>query len=287
MNAAGVEGERSGGETWARVQDGAKIAGRALGRAVMDTGRAVNRWVRTVDPGVYRFLAQGPLLGLTHLSRNQTPPPVLPEGDDPVVVFVHGLGGHRGNFLPMGAYFSMLGRRRWVTVGFDEGADVEQMADALVAYVDQLYAVNAMGSQHVIEIVGHSLGGIIARLALEDAAFRARVRRLVTLGSPHRGTDMARWLRSHTVERLRTDSALVARLCTQLPWDTTAGYPPMTCLWSASDLLISPPENATLEGAHNIHLPDATHLSFVTHPRAWHAVYEVLTPRAAERESTP
>jgi len=287
MSAAEVNEDRADGEPWARVQQGAKVAGRALGRAAMGAGRAVNRWVRTVDPGVYRFLAQGPLLGLTHLSKNQAPPPVLPEGSDPVVVCVHGLGGHRGNFLPMGAYFSMLGRRRWVTVGFDEGSTVDEMATALAAYVDQLYTVNGMGAHDGIEIVGHSLGGIIARVALEDADFRGRVRHLVTLGSPHRGTDMARWLCSHTVESLRTDSALVARLADQLPWATAEGYPTLTCLWSAADLLISPPENAKIEGAHNIHLPDATHLTFVTHPRAWHTVYDVLAPKKAAPTHTP
>ncbi len=287
MTAAEGDDAQAGGETWARVQDGAQVAGRALGRAAMGAGRAVNRWVRTVDPGVYRFLAQGPLLGLTHLSKNQTPPPVLPEGDDPVVVFVHGLGGHRGNFLPMGAYFSMLGRRRWVTVGFDEGAGVEQMADALVAYVDRLYAINAMGADDAIEIVGHSQGGTIARLALESPDFAARVGRLVTLGSPHRGTDMARWLCSHTVESLRTDSALMTRLAAQLPWGRRTGFPELVCLWSAADLLISPPENAKIEGAHNIHLPDATHLTFVTHPRAWHTVYDALAPKNTASTHTP
>ena len=98
---------------------------------------------------------------------------------------------------------------------------------------------------------------------------------------------MARWLCSHTVESLRTDSALVARLADQLPWATADGYPTLTCLWSAADLLISPPENAKIEGAHNIHLPDATHLTFVTHPRAWHTVYDALAPKNSAPTHTP
>jgi pimeloyl-ACP methyl ester carboxylesterase len=62
---------------------------------------------------------------------------------------------------------------------------------------DLLDAVaNAHGPGTDISLVGHSMGGLIARFYLESEQFAARpgrplVRRLITLGTPHRGSPLA------------------------------------------------------------------------------------------------
>ena len=62
---------------------------------------------------------------------------------------------------------------------------VELAAQALVTYLDSLPADCRPW------LVGHSLGGVIARYAMQVLGASGRVRGLITLGTPHRGTPMA------------------------------------------------------------------------------------------------
>ena len=42
-----------------------------------------------------------------------------------------------------------------------------------------------------VDLVGYSAGGVIARLYVRDEGGASVVRRVLTLGSPHHGTDVA------------------------------------------------------------------------------------------------
>ena len=42
-----------------------------------------------------------------------------------------------------------------------------------------------------VDVVGYSAGGVIARLFVRDDGGDSVVRRVLTLGSPHHGTDVA------------------------------------------------------------------------------------------------
>lgn len=57
------------------------------------------------------------------------------------------------------------------------------LAEASAAFVKELAACTA----REISVIGHSMGGLIARVALRDAAGR-RVHKLITLGTPHGGS---------------------------------------------------------------------------------------------------
>src|SRR5207248_10897331 len=63
-----------------------------------------------------------------------------------------------------------------------------------------------------IDLVCHSLGGVIARVYLQTLGGARRVDRCVTLGTPHRGTYNAYWLASRVGRELRPDSGLFDRL---------------------------------------------------------------------------
>lgn len=62
---------------------------------------------------------------------------------------------------------------------YDWRQDIERLGTALATRLAQLEA-------REIQVIGHSLGGIVGRLALDQPGGE-RVQRLVTLGTPHRG----------------------------------------------------------------------------------------------------
>lgn len=102
-------------------------------------------------------------------------------GDVAPVVFVHGILGDATNFATMRRHLARHGIRRFSTFVYRPRLDYQRLAPAFGAH---LAAVRAhTGADHV-DVVAHSLGGLIARYAMQTGA-AGDVRRLVTLGTPY------------------------------------------------------------------------------------------------------
>jgi pimeloyl-ACP methyl ester carboxylesterase len=250
--------------------------GQAIGRAATQIGTTVADAYAALDPDLLRHLAEMPLVGLTMLVPGRPRVAARGEGDAPAVIFVHGLGGSQGNFLPMLAYFWWEGMTRTYPVRFEERSSLEAMALELRALVAEVAAANGLEGDDTVDLVAHSMGGLVCRLALEDDETSRRVRRLVTLGTPHRGTHVARYLASQSGRALRPESTILARLDEQIPWAGPPSLPAATALWSRSDVLVLPPEAAQLEGADSIEMEEMTHYGFLLHPRGWKTVFGLL-----------
>ena len=81
-----------------------------------------------------------------------------------------------------------------IFVRYNTGRPIPESGRALAAALDALVAANP-GIDELV-LVGHSMGGLVARGALaaaDGAPWRARVSALVTIGSPHRGAPLERF----------------------------------------------------------------------------------------------
>ncbi|HEX6423781.1 MAG TPA: peptidoglycan DD-metalloendopeptidase family protein [Acidimicrobiales bacterium] len=89
-----------------------------------------------------------------------------------------------------GAAFAAIEARPYTSA--DTQGDAVAAAARLADLVEQVARADP---DAVVDVIGHSLGGLVARLALVDLERRgfdlARVGAIVTLGSPHRGADAA------------------------------------------------------------------------------------------------
>lgn len=268
--------ERVPDEGWGRaVSEGLSAAGRAIGRAAVFTGRSVASAYRAIDPDVRRHVAQMPILGVSLLFPRQRPIEKIDDDGHPPVLFVHGLGGNRGSFVGMQAWFRLQGRKRSYSLGFPGDATFDEQSLVVRRAIAEIVTVNELEDAR-IDVVAHSMGGLIARLALEEAETRARVRTLVTLGTPHAGTFAARFGATPEMLALRPDSETMRSLRSQLPWQ---GPPRLVCLWSSADVLLLPPESARIEGVENVEMVDFTHYSYLIHPGAADTVFKLLARR--------
>lgn len=281
------ESDGEGGASTALKQAGLAAA-RALLKAGGAVGRAVKKGVDSVDPDVWTHAADLPLVALTMLTPK---PGALAELEDDgrvPVLFVHGLGGHPGNFLPMRTYFRAMGRPRTHAVALPPDCTVEVLGGVLA---DTLEAAAARAPGQQVDVVAHSLGGLVARAALLEVERRgsaARVRTLVTLGTPHAGSHLARYANTVTTRDLRPGSPILARLEAQLPWKGPPSQPRLVAFWSRADVIILPAEKSLVDGAENHELPGLSHNGLLLSPMAWDAVYRAVDDgRGAPAERLP
>jgi triacylglycerol lipase len=131
--------------------------------------------------------------------------PVVPEAraGDRVVVLVHGFCASAGVFRPLGAKLEREASARIASFTHAPGAGVRRIAQSLAALVARIPA----GAR--ITVVGHSLGGVVARWYVQEMGGHTRVERTISLGSPFGGVAVPRYL---VGTDLHEESALLKRL---------------------------------------------------------------------------
>jgi len=241
-------------------------------------GAYLQKKYRMIDPSLRTYLGDSSLLALSFLSSRKTPDKTLSEDGRRLIIFVHGLGGHRGNFLPMQKYFSWKGRTKTLSIGFPDTTSIEVMAAHLKRTLVSLVADENVNLDKGVDLVTHSMGGIVARLALEDVSFAAHIHTLVTLATPHEGTHLARYIHSMKIKELRPESELLRRLSKQMPFHKNPHLPRLICFWTPKDLILLPPQSAIAPGAESVCIPDASHLGFLVKPKIWDKIFECLAP---------
>lgn len=114
-----------------------------------------------------------------------------------------------------------------------------------------------------IDVVAHSMGGLILRLVLAwEPELAASVRRVVTLGTPHHGTALLRWFRSGPVYRMMSRESEFLRELPELA--TTAPQAEVLTVATAHDLVVYPVETAHLPGARQVTLEGVGHVGLLT-----------------------
>jgi pimeloyl-ACP methyl ester carboxylesterase len=153
------------------------------------------------------------------------------------VVLVHGLFGDPTNFAGLRRHLARHGIRRFSSFAYEPRIDYPRLTPALHARID---AVRRETGCSQVDVIAHSLGGLVARYLIQTGA-AAVVRRLVTLGTPY--------------------------LADRNP-------PQELAVFAADDVLVPPPADGR---RRRIVVVEACgHLGLLTHPRALAAVVRHL-----------
>lgn len=179
-----------------------------------------------------------------------------PQGEQGPVLLVPGYGGSVASLAPLVAELDAADREvRVVELAGDGKGDLRIQAQLLANSAQAALADSGAGS---VDVVGYSAGGVVARLWVRDFGGDAVARRVVSLGSPHHGTDLADLAGGVTPEscpvacrQLAPDSELIARLNAG---DETPAGPAFVAAWTTLDEVVTPPASARLDGALNVSL---------------------------------
>ena len=177
--------------------------------------------------------------------------PVPQERPGPVLL-VPGYGGSTSALDTLAVRLRAAGRDATVVrLPGDGTGELRDQAKVL----DQAARTKLAAGAPSVDVIGYSAGGVVARLWAETDGGAAVARRIVTLGSPHHGTQVAALGASLFPGQCPTACAELvpgSQLLTQLNRDETPAGPVWVSLWTEQDQVVTPPDSARLDGALNI-----------------------------------
>jgi triacylglycerol lipase len=196
------------------------------------------------------------------------------------ILLLHGMVDNRSIFAVLRRSLVRRGFGQVVTVNYSPlTMDVRVAARRLAEKVEEVVANTGYRRVHV---VGHSLGGLVARYYVQRLGGDARVHTLVTLGTPHSGTVPAYFLPLRLGRQLRPGSELMTELAGPAPGCRTR----FLAYWSDLDQMMIPKTAATVQhqdlSARNVRIRGVGHLSFAIDRRVVHEIGVELAQLDAE-----
>jgi triacylglycerol lipase len=168
------------------------------------------------------------------------------------VLLVPGYGGETGSLSALASRIRAEGRRA-IVLQLPGAGTGSLVADAAV--LNSAVAQAMRGGAPSVDVIGYSAGGVVALLWARHDDGVQLARRIVTLGAPFHGTDLAAAAQAlvprdcpAACRQLVPGSSLLAGLDVA----RGAGLPPWLSLWTADDQVVTPPDSARLAGAIDV-----------------------------------
>jgi triacylglycerol esterase/lipase EstA (alpha/beta hydrolase family) len=187
------------------------------------------------------------------------------------VILLHGFAMNRTQWLWLGRRLARRGVGPLYGTSYFSPQSVATSARHLQRFIAR---VMAREDAERVDIVAHSLGGVVARYYLEKLGGAEHVGRLLTIASPHKGTRLGRLGLGlvPSAREILEESQLFAEL----------GPPPepvaYSSLWSRTDAIIIPAESSSVapNGVDRV-FDDLGHLTMLLSPRVVDTLVERLS----------
>jgi triacylglycerol lipase len=181
--------------------------------------------------------------------------PERPEPGDDVVVFLHGLFATAGVLRPMRQRLGRTVVAHAASFTYAPARGVDQVAQNL----GQLLA--RLPDAVRLHLVGHSMGGIVARWYLQEHAADPRVVQTISLASPFRGTRHARLMPTNAGRDIAIGSEVLRRLARRAH---VSAHVPHLSVIAAHDQLVT--ERAQFDLGEAVEIDDCGHNGLLFHP---------------------
>ncbi len=202
--------------------------------------------------------------------------PVVPsrvEHEDDVVVLVHGFFASAGVWRPMKRALSATGAKV-ASFTHAPGVGIDRIARSLARIVEDIPA------KCRIHLVGHSLGGLVARWYVQELGGHGRVTQTISLGAPFGGTERAHLFPFLIGRELTRTSTLLERLRARAHEHDV----PHTSLVGEGDLMVVPSASAVFPRGDLVIIPHCGHNTLLFHAESiTHVLGRVRVARDAPR----
>ncbi len=180
-------------------------------------------------------------LGMLSIMRH----PIRPGADDPApaapILLVHGLYHTPAAWL---LFLWRVRKTRWNNVyTLRYSSSRNDLASLRELLIQRILQVSSESGESKIFVVGHSLGGLLARSIAGDPCCRERLAGVVTLGAPHGGSKLAALGFGALAQSIHPESDELSRL---LAFDAPPEAPCLS-VYSPVDNMVLPNENLRLD----------------------------------------
>ncbi|MDK3256223.1 esterase/lipase family protein [Blastococcus capsensis] len=201
------------------------------------------------------------------------------------VLLVHGLVDNRSVFAVMRRSLRKRGFTSVCSWNYSPFlTDIDQGATDLGRHIERLCRQTGHDRVHV---VGHSLGGLIARHHVQRQGGDRRIDCLVTLGTPHRGSVLAHLLPTPLIRQLRPGSPLLRELDEPAPECRTR----ITAVYSDLDQMVLPTQSGRCDhpdlAARNVLVRGVGHMSLPIHRGVLDEVASTLAGVRQDSDTRP
>jgi pimeloyl-ACP methyl ester carboxylesterase len=196
------------------------------------------------------------------------------------VLLLHGYGCNRAVWLSMAKTLAAGGHVIGSVNLEPPLGSIDEYADTIEEAARELCHRSGRAQ---VALVCHSMGGLAARAYLRRYG-EGHVCRVITLGTPHRGTTLATFGQGLNVRQMRPDSPWLRTLAADEP-DARAAL--FTCVLTHHDNIVFPQAIQTLPGAKTIALSGVGHLSLLSDPRVSDLVMYGLREAHATADRSP
>lgn len=190
------------------------------------------------------------------------------------IILIHGVVDNRSIFTLLRRGLLKRGFGRVVSLNYSPLTDdIRQIAAKLSDLIEAV--VKETGYERV-HVIGHSMGGLVARYYAQVMNGDRRVHTVVTLGSPHSGSQPARLVPHPISRQMRPGSDLTQELDAPAPACRTR----FVAMWSDLDQMIMPKRNARIVhpdlNARNVFFRGVGHMSLPVDGRVVHEISTTL-----------
>ncbi|MER5971595.1 alpha/beta fold hydrolase [Streptomyces sp. NPDC002055] len=226
-----------------------------------------------------------PTVPLDDPETTLLPTPEEPGAGHPPVLLLHGFIDNRSVFVLLRRSLRQHGWTQVEALNYSPlCCDIREAATLLGRHIEE---VCARTGHDRVDVVGHSLGGLIARYYAQRLGGDTRIRTLVTLGTPHSGTRAIPLLSAHPIVRqMRPDSDVIEELASPAP-DCATHF---VSFWSDLDQVMVPLETARLEHpdlvTHNVQVSGIGHLALPVHAAVAAGIRQALDDEASATGSS-
>jgi len=189
-------------------------------------------------------------------------------GETPVLL-IHGLFNNRASWFWFKAFLRKQGFNNIATINLSSWHNEEVLSELVAKKVDELRHRLGVDKVH---LVGHSMGGIIARNYLQLRGGAGKVDRCVTLGSPHHGSKLTPFAFAPLGRVLVPGSDFLRRLNQQ---PAPAGVI-VTNIFTRKDNMVLPNSFNHLPWGNAVELDDMGHTGLIYRRPALEAVSRAL-----------
>lgn len=243
-----------------------------LRRAATPAGQAGPGWRQCVQAALHEWWAFERVFSSRQILRLTQPSDLqeVSSGGRRGVLLLHGFRCNRGLWKP---WMRVLSSRGHPFIALT----MEPANGSIDAYAEQieqaLQALQSASGQPPL-VLAHSMGGLAIRAWRRAyAADAARVHRVITLGSPHAGTVMARYARPLNARQMRVGSDWLRELAAS---EAASWRQRFICVYSLCDQVVCPATLAVLPDARWLEVPACGHLQLVDSPEVRACVLQTL-----------